>query len=145
MKKTTLIIIIITIAIIFFLAGLIAGKALSKNKIAYYEEIINTYNPQAEEITSLTGEVIQKTNESLTIKTKIQDPYKLPQDWEEERIIIKITDETKILKLDPDRIEEKQVAFSEIEEGARISINSKEDVRNKAQVQAESIYILENE
>jgi len=88
------IVLIIIVGLICFKLGYVSGKKSLEPTVAQYKKVIEYYNPVAEEIFSIFGKITKIEDRTLSIETTIQDPYKLPKEWEIKIVKVIITDQT---------------------------------------------------
>ena len=112
------------------------------------------YPPLPEEIYRLSGTVIEKGDNFLTMEAQIQvSQFPLPEGKEikREKIKVKLTEETeisqlKIAELPPteerfEPFEKISLSFEEIEIGDLITVTSEENIKDKKEITAKEIQI----
>jgi len=143
------IIIIIVIAIGFYIIGFSSGKKASQSEALQYKEVIDDRLMIPGEIFIISGKIIDIQNNILRVETTIQDPYKVPEKWEERIMKISIDNETKITKpipnLDPERSpdtkEFEEINFSELNIDDMVNVTAKENIKEKIEFTASFINV----
>lgn len=140
------IIVIIAVAVIFYIIGHSIAKNSAQQTISQYEKVIDYYAMIPEEIFSVSGKITEIQGSVLSISAVIEDAYKLPEDWEEKIIKISINNDTKITKTIPDAdLDEegvKEISFSTLKTNDKIIAVSDENIKNKVEFTAISINVL---
>ena len=149
MKKVLIIIIIaiiliIAAGIVCYKLGFTAGEKSMEQIAAQYKKVIDYHMPVTEEMFSLSGKITEIEGNVLSVKTTIQDSYKLPEEWETKIIKIIVTDETKFTKFDIHAEEGIEINVSGIKVGDQLSASAAEDIKDKTEFTAESIEVYEN-
>ena len=143
MKKLHLIIIAVIIIIIVagvcFKLGLNMGKKSMESEVAQYKKVVDYYFPVPAEALSISGEITEIQNNVLSIKTTIQDPYVLPNEWKKQIIKVTVNDETKITKFDMQTAEQIDVAISDLQVGSQVNAGAKENIKDKTEFVADYI------
>ena len=134
MKKSLL---ILAIIIIIILAALSVFLYI---KMAQYKKVIDYYFPMPKTITNVGGEITDIQDDTITIKTFIQDPYILPEKWEIKSVKVVVTNETEFIKHLTNTY--KEVEFSELKVGDQINAQANEDIKNKSEFTAKFIEIF---
>lgn len=147
------IITIIIVAVVAFVIGSAINKTEPTNcesEIAKYKKVIDYNNPMPEEVFGVNGEITKIQDNVLSIETTVQDPYKIPEEWETKIVKVIIGEETRIIKLDTD-IEimpgeegdkEIEISLNDLKVGDEIRAGSNENIKDKDEFTATVINLL---
>lgn len=145
MKKLHIIvvavIVIIIVAGVCFKLGFVFGRKSLEPTVAQYKKVIDYNFPVPEEMFGISGKIIDIQDKTLSIETTIQDPYVLPSEWKTKIIKATVNNETKITKFDMETGEEIKINFSDLKIENEVSAGANENIKDKAEFEAESIML----
>lgn len=133
------IILIIAVGIVCYILGFTAGKKSMEQTVAQYKKVIDYHFAVPEEVFAISGEITEIQDNVLSVKTIVQDPYLLPEEWETKIIKVVVDDETKLTKFDADTGEEIEINISDLKVGDQLDASAVEDIKDKTEFTAEYI------
>jgi len=127
---------IIAIIIIIILAG---GCVFLNMKMLQYKKVIDYYFPVSEGVSTINGKITEIKDNVLSIETKIQDSYTVPEKWKTKIYKTTVNDNTKITKFELETGKETMINFSTLKVGDEIFARADENIQDKAEFAATSI------
>ncbi len=127
-----IIILIIIIGAVCFKVGFYIGGAK-------YKKVIDYHFPMPETMINVSGQITEIQNNVLSVETKVQDSYAVPEEWKTRIVKVTIEDETKITKVNLQTDKTSEIELSEFKIGDQIVARANENIKDKTEFTAKSI------